>query len=104
MVRVTVMYEQSEGTSFNEDYFINNHIPLVKNRLQPMGMKSIAVDRGIAGGGGDPAPFIYMAHMLFDSIEQFKEAFVSAREELAGDVPKYTDIKPKIQISEIIAE
>ena len=102
MVRVTVMYEQKQGMKFDEDYFFNKHMPMVRDRLQPLGMKKVEVDRGISGGGGDPAPYILMAHMVFNSIEEFQKAFGQAREEISSDVPKYTDIKPRIQISEIV--
>ena len=102
MVRVSVMYEQKEGKKFDEDYFFNNHLPLVRKKLEPLGMISVEVDRGLSGGGGDPAPYLFIAHMVFETFEKFQSAFGQVREELASDVAKYTDLKPRIQISEIV--
>lgn len=102
MVRVTVMYEQKEGMRFDENYFLNQHMPFVREKLEPLGMIKAEVDRGISGGGGNPAPYLFLAHMLFESFDVFQSAFGQVREEISSDVPKYTDIKPKIQISEIV--
>lgn len=102
MVRVTVMYEQQDGKRFDEDYFLNSHIPTVREKLQPLGMLKLEVDRGVSGGGGDPSQYLFLAHMVFDSLESFQNAFGRTREEISSDVQNYTDIKPRIQISEII--
>lgn len=102
MIKVTVMYEQKDGASFDEQYFLSSHIPMVKEKLEPRGLLDIEIDRGISGGGGDPAPYLFLAHMKFDSVESFQKAFGETREEIGADVSNYTDIKPRIQISEIL--
>lgn len=102
MVRVTVMYEQKQDIRFDEDYFLNKHIPMVREKLEPMGMLKLEIDRGISGGGGNPAPYLFLAHMAFESLESFQKAFGQVRDEISSDVPIYTDIKPEIQISEIV--
>ena len=102
MIRVSVFYENNEDVRFDEDYFINSHIPMVAEKLNPLGLKDIVVEKGIAGGGpGQPALYQALAHMTFDSVETFQEAFGKEGEGILADVPNYTDLKPIVQISEI---
>ena len=51
MIRVSVFYENNEDVRFDEDYFINSHIPMVAEKLNPLGLKDIVVEKGIGGGG-----------------------------------------------------
>jgi uncharacterized protein (TIGR02118 family) len=43
-----------------------------------------------------------MCHFLFDSMESFMAAFAPHAARLQGDMSNYTDIKPIIQISEVL--
>jgi hypothetical protein len=43
-----------------------------------------------------------MCHFLFDSFDGFLAAFTPHAGMLRGDTPNYTDIKPIIQISEVL--
>ena len=48
MIRVAVMYPQSEGKSFNLEYYMNKHMKLVKERLGSLGLVGSEVDVGIS--------------------------------------------------------
>lgn len=39
--------------------------------------------------------------LLFDSVEDFQNAFGPHAAEITGDIPNYTDTTPVIQISEV---
>jgi len=56
MIRVAVMYPQSEGKSFNLEYYMNKHMKLVKEKLGPLGLVSSEVDAGISGMGDSDIP------------------------------------------------
>jgi uncharacterized protein (TIGR02118 family) len=62
----------------------------------------MTVDQGMNGGmpGTDPA-FRVLATLMFDSVDAFQAAFVPHAPEIQGDIPKYTNIAPTIQISEV---
>jgi uncharacterized protein (TIGR02118 family) len=43
-----------------------------------------------------------MCHFSFESIEAFIEAFTPHASELQGDIPRYTDVAPTIQVNEVL--
>ena len=101
MIKASVFYP-GEGM-FDHGYYINSHIPLLEKLMKPYGLVHVEVDRGIAGGGpGEAAPFAVMAHMVFDSIEDFEKASGAHDADLAADVKHFTDLEPIFQVSEII--
>ena len=101
MIKVSVFYPADGSPRFDWDYYMNNHIPMVKEKLGGA-LKSISVDAGLAGGApGAPAPFLAMAQMRFESVDAFQGAFGPVAGEVMADIPNYTDIQPIIQISEI---
>jgi len=101
MIKVSVFYPHSDGASFDMDYYVSSHMPLVNDRCSPL-IRGMSVDGGLAGGApGTPATFTAIGHLLFDSVEDFQSAFGPHMEEIMGDIPNYTKIEPVIQISEV---
>ena len=100
MIRVSVLYPNSDGSRFDMDYYLKHHIPMVQQFLGDT-LKSIGVDRGLSGAAPDTAPaYVAMAHLTFDSREAFDAAFGPHAETIMADIPNYTDINPIIQVSE----
>jgi uncharacterized protein (TIGR02118 family) len=61
------------------------------------------VDKGLAGGApGTPPTYIGMCHIFSDSVETFQKGFGPHTEEIMADIPKYTDVTPILQISEVV--
>src|SRR5205814_6103825 len=57
MIRISVLYPSSEGKKFDVNYYVNNHMKLVRERLGSFGLVRTEVDKGLAGGApGAPAP------------------------------------------------
>lgn len=102
MIKATVLYPAGEG-KFDMDYYLNSHIPFVEKLMNPYGLVRVEVDQGIAGGGpGEAAPFVAMAHLVFNSMEEFEKGTSAHDADLASDVKNFTDLKPFFQISEIL--
>ena len=101
MIKVSVLYPSAEGKKFDMTYYCNRHMPMVKEKLGPE-CKRADVDQGLGGGqpGSRPA-FVAMAHLIFDSVDAFQNAFAPHADAIMGDIPNYTDIQPVIQLSEI---
>lgn len=101
MIKVSVLYENTEGKKFDMAYYWNKHIPMVKQKLGGA-CRRLDVDQGIGGAqpGSKPA-FVAMAHLSFDSVEAFQQAFAPHADAIMGDVPNYTDIQPIIQVNEV---
>jgi uncharacterized protein (TIGR02118 family) len=64
--------------------------------------KDMAVEQGIAGGApGEPATYVAMGHLFFDSVDAFQAAFAPHAQAILADIPNYTNTQPTIQISEV---
>ena len=101
MITVSVLYPNQDGASFDHDYYKDKHIPLVAERLGSA-LKNVTVERGLAGGApGAPAPFVAIAHLSFDSVEDFQNSFGPHAEEILADIPNYTAIPATFQVSEV---
>ncbi len=102
MIKVSVVYPNSAGKTFDMDYYCNKHLPLVGSLLG-VSLKGATVEKGIGGGApGSIAPFAGMGNMYFDSVEEFQNAFGPNAEKIMGDLPNFTNIEPVIQVSEVL--
>jgi uncharacterized protein (TIGR02118 family) len=102
MIKVTVMYPNTPGSRFDHEYYRDVHMPLV---YELMGGKcrSYTVDRGLAGGApGSTAPYVAMCHIFCDSVADFQAGFGPHVDTIMEDVPRYTDLAPLVQISEVV--
>jgi len=103
MIRVSVIYNNSEGSHFDHDYYQKNHKQLIQEKLTPLGLIQLEIDKGIAGGTGGPPPYVAVAHMFFDSLEAFQMAARSpGMKDIVADIKNYTDIRAFTQISQVI--
>ena len=104
MIKVSVMYPNTPGARFDHDYYRDTHMPMVKSRMG-RNCKYYAVDKGLAGGApGVPAAYIAMCHIFCESVEAFQAGFEPHAAEIMADIPKYTDLSPVLQISEVVVE
>jgi uncharacterized protein (TIGR02118 family) len=100
MIEVTVLYPAGNDAAFDMDYYLKTHIPMFRKRMGAA-MKDLSVVRGLSGAtAGSRAPFVALVHATFESVEAFEAAFAPHAAEIMGDVPKYTDIEPVVQIGE----
>ena len=99
MIKVSVLYTNGEGKTFDMDYYCNSHIPMVRRTLGAA-LKGLSVDLGV-GSPEAPAPYIAMVHLLFDSLEVFQAALATHGPTLMADAPNYTNAQPVFQVSEV---
>ena len=100
LVKVTILYPNGEGKTFDMDYYANHHMPMVAE-LMGDAMKFYKIDKGIAGGAPDaPTPYLAIGYLYFDKVSDFQEAFGPHAEQIRGDITNYTNIVPVVQISE----
>lgn len=102
MIKVSILYPNGEGKTFDMEYYLGKHIPMV---LQLLGdaCKNGAAEQGVAGGAPGSAPtYTAMGHMYFETLENFDAAFSPNANEIMGDIPNYTNILPVIQISKVL--
>ena len=102
MIRVSVLYLRNEGKTFDIDYYAKNHMALVHEKMDGLGLKSVEVDRGLTDLSHSESPFFAVGHLVFESLEASTAAFEEAGNALLADMPNYTNVDPIVQISEIM--
>ena len=101
MIKVSVLYPNYPGSTFDMAYYCDRHIPLVR-QLLGAALKAVAVEKGVGGmEPGSPPAYLAMGHLTFESVEAFQTAFGPNAAKIVGDIPNYTNTQPTIQISEI---
>lgn len=102
MIIVTLLYPNSEGKTFDMDYYANKHMPMVADLLGDS-MNSFKIDKGMAGRTPDePVPYLAIGYLYFDKLSDYENSFGPNAEKIIGDIPNYTNIQPVLQISEVI--
>jgi uncharacterized protein (TIGR02118 family) len=101
MIKVSVMYPNNEGSTFDMTYYCDKHMPMVQQKLGAA-LKGLAAEQGLAGAApGSPPPFLALGHLLFESVETFQASFATHAQAFLADIPNYTNTQPTIQISEV---
>ncbi|NWG04666.1 MAG: EthD family reductase [Syntrophaceae bacterium] len=101
MIKVSVFYPNEEGKRFDMDYYVNKHMPMIRQMLGTA-CKCVDAEQGLGGlSPGTPATYIAICHLYFESIESFQTAFGLHGQAIMADMPNYTNIQPTIQISEV---
>jgi uncharacterized protein (TIGR02118 family) len=94
VIRVSVFYPSSEGSTFDHDYYREKHVPLA---MKAWGLSKAEIDKGVDG------PYVAAVHFEFDSVDALGAAMASdATADVMADVANYTNITPVLQTSEII--
>lgn len=101
MVKVSIFYPNTPGSHFDIEYYLNTHMPMA-DKLLGTAVKAITVEIGRSGEApGALPPFAAICGFTCETVEDFMSAFTPVADQLQGDIPNYTDIKPVIQISDI---
>lgn len=101
MVKVTILYPNTEGKTFNMDYYSNKHMPMIAD-LFGNTLKSYKIDEGIGGRTSqDPIPYLAIGYLYFDSLEDYEKVFAPNAKQILEDIPNYTNIQPVLQVSKV---
>ena len=103
MIRLSVMYKREPGKRFDIDYYINHHIAMVHEKLDPLGvLVKTEIDKGMSTDEVGESPYVAIGHLYFNSFEDFQKGFADGAEEFIADEPNFTDIEPLAQFSEVV--
>ena len=95
MIRLSVFYPSSEGSTFDHDYYRDKHVPLA---VKSWGLDGAEIDKGIDG------PYVAAVHFTFESMDALGAAMGQpGTAEVMADVANYTSITPVLQTSEIVS-
>jgi uncharacterized protein (TIGR02118 family) len=102
MIKVTILYPNADGKTFDMDYYANKHMPMLASLLGDS-LKLLEIDKGLSGRTpNDPIPYLAIGHLYFDRLSAWQNSFKPNAEKILKDVPNYTNIQPVVQISEVI--
>lgn len=101
MFKVTILYPNGEGSTFDMDYYETKHMPMVAGFLGD-NLKFYEIDRGISGRTpNDKPPYAAVGYFYIDNIAEYGKAIAENRDAVVNDFKNYTNIQPVVQISEI---
>lgn len=99
MIRLTVLYPKTETSQFDLAYYLDKHIPLVKERLTPFGLVGVDMQEGLTGGTPDSLPLYAMiTGLIFNTPDELGTGMGTHGPELLGDIPNFTDVQPLTQV------
>ena len=101
MFKVSILYPNGPGKTFDMDYYERNHMPMVAGFLGK-NLKFYEIDKGLAGRTPtDEVPFLAIGHFICYDIAEYNKAIAQNRDTIISDIKKYTNIQPIVQVSEI---
>ena len=74
-IKVSVLYPNEEGKSFDMDYYCTKHVAMVGELLGDA-IIGATIEQGLGGAEpGAPASYIAMGNLYFESLESFQNSF-----------------------------
>ncbi len=96
MIRFSVFYPETEGATFDYDYYVSKHVPLAV-KTWGLSAEQTQIDKGLSG------PYVAAVHFTFDSPDALNAAMGSpGTGDVMADMANYTTIQPVVQTSEIV--
>ncbi|KAJ5782471.1 hypothetical protein N7457_004245 [Penicillium paradoxum] len=95
MYTVTILYPNEDGITFDEDYYLRTHMPLVDRVWKSQGLTNARVARFSADLAGQRPQYLIMAILDWESEDAMKAATQGpSASEVFADIPKFTNVKP----------
>ena len=103
MFKVSVLYPNQAGATFDHAYYRDRHMPLVAQKLGST-LVRYTVDKGLGGGApGSPPAFVASCALYVDSLEAFQAGIGAHGPQIMADIPNYTNVAPQIEVRRILA-
>lgn len=101
MYCVTVLYPNQPDAHFDFDYYRDQHLPMMR-RLLGDNILQMELRRGLQAVDGGAAPYLCLLNTQIRSAEAFTRVMTEQAELVLGDIPNYTNLKPLIQIDQLL--
>ena len=102
MIVVTVLYPKTGQSHFDHDYYLQRHVPLVRERWESFGLKEVRLLRGRATLDGASPNFELIGELTFPSVEHIQNALGAHGAEIVADIAKFTNIQPLLQVNDLL--
>src|SRR5215813_13455144 len=102
LIKVSIMYPFAEGKTFNMEYYVTKHMPMVAGFLGSNLVK-YTIEKGVASGiPNQPLPYMAIGTFYVKSLSDYQAAIAPNRDAIRADFANYTNIAPVILISEVV--
>jgi uncharacterized protein (TIGR02118 family) len=103
MIKVSVMYPAPEGSRFDWQYYLGDHLRLANRLLGDRGLVRIEIDRGLGSfPPGATPPFYAVGHLFFRSMDEMQSALSATAGQFIEDERRYAPVPSVVQISEVV--
>ena len=100
MIKVSILYPNEEGKTFDMDYYEKKHMPMMASFIGK-NLKFYEIDKGVAGRTPtDKIPFVAIGYFYCYNLTEYNETIAKNRTAIVNDIPKYTTIH---QIADSVA-
>ena len=103
LAKVTGTYRWREDAQFDHEYYESAHARLTIELLSPLGLVRFECDRTVGSGSWQPGTVVATSNAYFPSVADAHEALARVGAKLAADLPNYTNIRPTLHVSEVLA-
>src|ERR1700761_4383651 len=102
MITLNVLYPNKDGATFDMDYYLTSHVPMLKREFGSA-LKGCIVEKGLGGRDhGTKAEFAVLCHLRFDSVESYQQAIGPVAGQIRNDAANYASAAPIVQLSDVI--
>ena len=99
---ITVLYENVDDATFNLDYYMTKHMPMVDEKFKSFGIKGWRVLKGVGTPTGEKPLYSIIATLEFDTAQQIKDAVAAEGGPVFGDVPNFSNKAPLVVIGDVV--
>ncbi len=99
---ITVLYENLDDATFDLNYYLAKHMPLVGEKFKRFGIKGWRVVKAVGTPSGEKSLYSIIATLEFDTPAQFKAAVAAEGGPVFGDVPNFSNKDPIVVIGELV--
>ena len=99
---ITVLYENVDDATFNLDYYMATHMPLVEEKFKPFGITGWRVLKAVGTPSGGKPAYSVICNLEFETAEQFRAAVAAEGGPVFGDVPNFSNKDPVVVIADLV--
>ncbi len=99
---ITVLYENVDDATFDLDYYVAKHMPLVDEKFKPFGIKGWRVLKAVGTPFGGKPAYRVICNLEFDTADQFRAAVAAKGGPVFGDVPNFSNKDPVVVIGDLV--
>ena len=95
-----VLYQTEGGTTFDHDYYVKTHLPLVAEHMGA-NLAGATASKGLAGGPDIPSAYHMIATLTFDD-QAAMDAGMAKSGPVVADIPNFFSAQPQMMIGQTV--